>query len=366
MPPVKSNKKKLIVILCPYPYGGAPSQRFRYEQYLSILNKQGWNYQIHSFLDASTNRILYRPGHLLSKIWGIVRGYIARLKHVYLSREADAVFIHRETTPLGPPWVELIIAKILKKPIIYDFDDAIWLSDQSGINNWVSRLKWRSKVAKICHWSYRVSAGNSYLADYAQAFNPNVMINPTTIDTEHYHKKLVDQETEPVAIGWTGSHSTLKYLSLIESPLQSLSNSYHFRLIIIANHPPEFDLPNLEFTQWNQSTEVKDLSKIQIGVMPLLDDPWSQGKCGFKALQYLALGIPAVVSPVGVNQTIVQPNIHGFHATNDEQWYNALEKLLINPKLRHQMGKAGRQHVVDHYSVIANTSNVLNLLPKVD
>jgi len=356
------NSKK-IIILCPYPREGAPSQRFRYEQYLAELIKNGYEYQICSFLDNKTNQILYQPGHLLLKLSGITLGYLRRVRHIWAVRSAHAVFIHREATPLGPPWVEWIIAKLFKKPIIYDFDDAIWREDTSGVNRWISWLKWRSKVARVCQWSFRVSAGNSYLAHFACEYNSRTIINPTTIDTEHYHNQVVDQQSSLVTIGWTGSHSTLKYLINVTAALNKLAQSYTFRFIVIADRPPELNLPNLEFIRWNQTTEVVDLAKINIGIMPLPDDPWAQGKCGFKALQYLALGIPAVVSPVGVNREIVQPGVHGFHATTECEWHDALKKLLNDTNLRRRMGRAGRQHVIDHYSVAANTSNFISLLP---
>ncbi len=363
LPTPKNSKKKLIIILCPYPFGGAPSQRFRYEQYLPILSEEGYHYRIYPFIDEQTNRILYQPGYVLQKVWGILKGYFRRIYHVCQSIKADVVLIHREATPLGPPWVEWLIGKVLKRRIIYDFDDAIWLIDQSGVNNWISMLKWTSKVASICQWSYRVSVGNTYLADFAKHYTLNTVVNPTTIDTEHYHCSLADHQLRPVTIGWTGSHSTLKYLSSVERVLIQLSKSYDFKFLVIANRPPSFNLENLEFITWSQASEIADLARIQIGIMPLTDTPWSRGKCGFKALQYLSLGIPAVVSPVGVNSEIVQHQIQGFHATTESDWYQHLEQLLIDAELREKMGKAGRQRVIDCYSVKSNTSNFLKLFP---
>lgn len=360
---VKNNKKKLIIILCPYPYGGAPSQRFRYEQYLSVLERAGYRYRIFSFVDEATNRVLYQPGQGFRKARGILKGYGRRIGHLFATRQADAVFIHREATPLGPPWVEWIIAHLLRKPIIYDFDDAIWLQDQSGVNSWVSRLKWRSKVAQICRWSHTVSAGNAYLADFVRLHNPRVLINPTTIDTEYHHHTMVNQQTQDVVIGWTGSHSTLKYLNAVVPVLHRLSQAYAFRFLVIADRPPALELPNLDFIRWQKQTEVADLQRMHIGIMPLPDDPWSQGKCGFKALQYMALGIPAVVSPVGVNSTMVQDGQQGFHCRTDKEWFEALEKLLTDADLRQKMGQAGRQRVEQAYSIQSNTANFLSLFP---
>jgi len=362
LPTPKNSKKKLIIILCPYPRGGAPSQRFRYEQYLRILKKRGVEYRIYSFLDKKTNQILYQPGYFFQKAWGLLLGYFRRIFHVYRSTRADLVLIHREATPLGPPWVEWLLGKVLNRKIVYDFDDAIWLADQSEVNRWISWLKWRGKVKSICKWSYRVSVGNAYLADFAQQYNPETIIIPTTIDTQNYHTILVDHQLRPVTIGWTGSHSTLKYLSSLEKVLQQLHQSHDFRFIVIADRPPSLSLDNLEFIEWNHSTEIEDLAKIQIGIMPLTATPWSRGKCGFKALQYLSLEIPAVVSPVGVNADIIESSKQGFHASTESEWYASLEKLLTDTELRVKMGQAGRQRVVDDYSVKSNTPNFLKLL----
>ena len=350
-----------VAFWCPYPRGGAPSQRFRYEQYLPLLAQQGISYEIYSFLDARTNRILYQPGRVPQKVFGIVRGFLRRWVHLFNSRRATYVFIHREATPLGPPWAEWLLAKVLRKKIIYDFDDAIWLRDASSVNSVNSLLKWRGKVPAICRWSYAVSAGNAYLARFAQQHAPRVVINPTTIDTEDHHAHSQNQATDRPVVGWTGSHSTLKYLEPLVPVFQQLEQAHDFQLVVIANRPPAITLPSLEFVPWRIGTEIDDLLRFHVGLMPLPDDPWAQGKCGFKALQYLALGIPALVSPVGVNSEIVEHGVEGYHCTTDEDWYECLSKLLTDTELRTQMGQAGRQKVVDHYSVRSNSESFLSL-----
>lgn len=355
------NNRVSVAFWCPYPPGGAPSQRFRYEQYLPLLTQQGVSYTIYPFLDERTNRILYRPGRVPQKVFGILRGFLRRWVHLFRAGRADYVFIHREATPLGPPWAEWLLAKVLQKKIIYDFDDAIWLRDISSVNAVSALLKWQNKVPVVCRWSHRVSAGNAYLGDFARQYASRVVVNPTTIDTKHHHYRLQDQATVRPVIGWTGSHSTLKYLEPLVAVLQQLERTHDFQLIVIANRPPDVALSSLAFVPWQLATEIDDLLRFHIGLMPLPDDRWSNGKCGFKALQYLSLGIPALVSPVGVNTKIVEHGKEGYHCTTDEDWYNYLEKLLTDPELRTRMGKAGRQKVVDHYSVYSNTENFLSL-----
>lgn len=347
--------------MCPYPPGGAPSQRFRYEQYLPQLSQRGISYAIYPFLDQRTNRILYRPGHLLPKVFGLLRGFLRRVGHAARASRATYVFIHREATPVGPPWAEWWLAKVARRPIIYDFDDAIWLADTSPVNRVVSFAKWHRKVSVVCRWSATVSAGNAYLANFARPLAPRVVINPTTIDTEHYHNRTQDQTTDRPVVGWTGSHSTLKYLEPLVPVLQQVANEHPFRLVVIADRPPDWSVASLKFVPWQAATEIDDLLRMHIGLMPLPDDRWARGKCGFKALQYLALGIPALVSPVGVNSEIVVHGTEGFHCATDEDWYRYLTELLTDAANRSRMGQAGRKKVAEQYSVRANTENFLSL-----
>ena len=357
----KTNNRVSIAFLCPYPQGGAPSQRFRYEQYLPCLTQHGITYTIYPFLDADTYRILYRPGYTSRKMVGLLRGFLRRFVHVARASRATYVFVHREATPVGPPWVEWFLKKIARKKMIYDFDDAIWLADTSRINALATLVKWPRKVAAICRWSAVVSAGNAYLANFAQQQTTRVVVNPTTIDTSHQHDRLQNQITTRPVIGWTGSHSTLKYLTLLTPVLQQLEQEHDFQFLVIADRPPSLPLKSLVFVPWQQETEIDDLLRMHIGLMPLPDDPWAQGKCGFKALQYLALGIPALVSPVGVNTQIVEHGVEGYQCTTKDDWYQALKELLIDPEKRARMGQAGRKKVVDHYSVQSNTENFLSL-----
>lgn len=350
-----------IIFLCPYPPNGAPSQRFRYEQYLPILQEKGFSYEIHSFIDEASHRILYSSGHGFRKILGVVKGFIRRCLLLPRLRQADYVFVHREATPLGPPWLEWITARLLKKKIIYDFDDAIWLPDTSGVNTFMVRLKWQQKVADICRWSDKVSCGNEYLCNFAGTYNAHTVLNPTTLDTRHQHNRLKNQQETPLTIGWTGSHSTMKYLKEIEGILQQLEKTYRFRFLVISNKKPELNLESLEFVPWREATEIDDLLRLHIGLMPLPDDPWSRGKCGFKALQYLALGIPALVSPVGVNTSIVRHGKNGYHCGSEEDWLKYLSLLMGDAELRSRLGRQGRQTVEAGYSVAANTANFLSL-----
>lgn len=350
-----------ILFLFPYPSATAASQRFRFEQYFESLEEQNIQYDLQAFLDEKTWQILYKEGNKTRKVWGIVKGFFRRFFRLFTMRKYDFIFIHREASPIGPPIFEWLIAKVLRKKIIFDFDDAIWLSNTTQSNALVAKIKFHGKTAKICKWAYKVSAGNDYLSEYAQKYNQNVVLNPTTIDTENLHNRVQKQHNKKVVIGWTGSHSTIKYLDFLIPILQDLEQKYEFEFVVIADKAPEFRLKSLHFIQWNKTNEIEDLLKLNIGVMPLTDDKWAKGKCGFKALQYMALGIPALASPIGVNTKIIDDPENGFLVSSPSEWEEALTHLLENENLRKTMGQNARTKIINSYSVLSNKENFLSL-----
>jgi glycosyltransferase involved in cell wall biosynthesis len=356
-----------ILFLVPYPLMESPSQRFRFEQYLAALTQQGYRYQIQSFLNQNNWRLFFKSGNSLKKAQVLCAGIGKRIIILFTSPMYDFVFIHREVTPIGPPIFEWILAKILRRKIIYDFDDAIWLTDRPN-ESWVLKLaKWRSKVASICRWSYKVSCGNDFLRGYASQFNVNAIYNPTTIDTESVHNPVLYSSPRSgpgkLRIGWTGSHSTLKYLKEIESVLADILREHpNVEFLVIADKSPNLssNVP-FKFVPWRNDTEIEDLLQFDIGIMPLPDDEWAKGKCGFKALQYMALAFPAVASPVGVNTKIISHGVNGFLCSTADEWEHALRTLIIDPELRRKMGIEGRKTVIRHYSVLSNSTNFLSL-----
>jgi glycosyltransferase involved in cell wall biosynthesis len=352
-----------ILFISPYPTGEAPSQRFRFEQYFKLLRSKGHTLETSPFLTIDAWNILYKEGYTFQKIWALIRGYGQRFLDLLRMGGFDAVFIHREASPFGPPLFEWIVTKLLGKYTVYDFDDAIWIPNASETNKQLTLMfKQFSKTADICRWSDVVSVGNSYLAGYAQRFNTNVVINPTTIDTDEYHNTIATHNNHKFTIGWTGSHSTVQYLDEIFPVLKRLEEKYDFEFHVICDTPPKFQLKSLKFVPWNKKTEIDDLLNFNVGLMPLPDDVWAKGKCGFKALQYMALGIPAIVSGVGVNAEIVDHGINGCVCNTPEEWYTSLEKIITDPFYLKKLSEKTRERIVSTYSTASNSANFLRLL----
>lgn len=355
-----------ILFLVPYPLGQSPSQRFRFEQYLDLLRQADFHVDVQSFLDSKNWRFFFTSGNLSRKVIALATGFSKRVRSIFFAYRYDYIFIHREATPIGPPVFEWIYSRVLQKKIIYDFDDAIWLTDRNNESLFIRTSKWRSKIGLICKWSYRVACGNDYLLEFAKKYTDRAVLIPTTIDPVGLHNpELYRNEkvgAKSVVIGWTGSHSTLKYLEDAVDILRHVEMMFpHIQYVVIADRKPTLNLSRMQFIPWNANSEIPDLMRFDIGIMPLPDDIWTRGKCGFKALQYMALKIPAVASPVGVNNKIIDHGKTGFLCSNDEEWLNALSKLIQDQSLRAQMGESGRQKVIDSYSVESNAESFLKL-----
>ena len=353
--------KLKVLFLIPYPSDTAASQRFRFEQYLSGLNSAGISYDISSFWDEKAWRILYKEGAVLGKTLATIRGLLRRYSLLFTAFKYDRIFIHRELYPVGPQFVEWVLAKVYRKKIIYDFDDAVWLPNFAANNAKFAFLKSYGHVVKLCKYAYRVSVGNDYLADHAKQYNSSVVVNPTTIDTDNYHNKIKDQRSEKFVIGWTGTHSTLRYLTGMLPVFKKLEEEFDFTLMIISDQDPGFKLKSLQFVKWNKDTEIDDLLKFNIGLMPLSQDKWANGKCGFKALQYMSLGVPALVSPIGVNTKIVDHGLNGFICDSLEEWEQTLRDCLVDREKVVAVAKNSRKKIEDYYSVKSNNNNFVNL-----
>lgn len=354
------NRKKILFVV-QYPQKISPGQRFRFELYENLLSENNFEVATQSFFDQNAAKIMFKHGHFFKKFLASLKGLLRRTILIFTIHKYDFILLQREFTPFGPSFFEWYFMKILKKRIIYDFDDAIWIDHISDQNKLAAMVKNVDKVPKICTWAFKVSCGNQYLCKYAERYNKKVIYNPTCVDTETMHNIACDHYSEKVTIGWTGSFSTLKYIDTLIPVITRLQEKYDFNFKIICNQRPNLKIKNFQFVKWSPENEIIELATCQIGIMPLADDEWSKGKCGFKLIQYMALEIPAVASPVGVNSTIIDDGINGYLSNTENEWFNALEKLLNNPALRSKMGKKGREKIQAQYSLKSNATNFLSL-----
>lgn len=355
-------KLKKLHIIAPYPRGEAPSQRFRFEQYLPFLEENGFEIRYHSFHTDKSWERLYKKGRFIQKFLDLNYNFLRRWILLFQLIGAKHLFMHREMAHLGPPVFEWILVKIMRKKYVYDFDDAIWIPNYSSANARFQKLKCYWKIHYLIKWASKISAGNEFLANYAGSFNSHVEVIPTTIDNQNQHTKLVDPIKKPLVIGWTGTHSTMHYLDFVIPILRKLENEFEFKFKVISNKKPDYELKSLVYQDWKEETEIEDLAEIQIGIMPLVLDAWSEGKCGFKALQYMALGIASIVSPVGVNTKIIQHEENGFIAETTEEWEQAIRMLFENEQLRIEFGRKAIESIQQKWSVGVWKENYLKLI----
>jgi len=353
-----------VLALMPALYDTSPGQRYRLEQWEPLLRERGVDITFASFEDEDLHALLYKRGMMRKKLQLVTRSLGRRLSLVRKAKDYDLVYILREAALLGPPVFERLIAQT-GVPMVFDFDDAIFVSYRSPSNGYLSYLKFASKTKTICRIASHVMVGNPYLADYARQVNDRVTVIPTTIDTEKYRVPERKEKSGPVVIGWTGSYSTVQHLDTMRGALQKLAEKESFRLRVIGT--PAYECPpvEVEAMKWRAETELEDLSEIDIGMMPLPDDRWSKGKCGLKALQFMALGIPTICSPVGVNTDIIQDDENGFIAATEDEWVEKLTRLLRSAELRQRLGHAGRVTVEEKYSAITQTPRVYEIFKSV-
>lgn len=356
---------KRVLVLCLHRPNRSPSQRFRFEQYLPHLEANGFEIDFSYLLDAHDDKIYYSRGNLLSKARIVIASTLKRFREMLQVSKYDLVFVQREGFMLGTDFFESRMAA--KVPMIFDFDDSIWLHNVSDANKLFGFLKDASKTGKLIHSARLVFAGNQYLADYAAKFNPNLEIVPTTIDTDAYFVKEPEPDADrPVCVGWSGSFTTIEHFSVALPALTKLKEKYgdrvRFKVIGDGNYRyPELDIVGLP---WKADTEVADLQEIDIGIMPLPHSEWAEGKCALKGLQYMALGIATAMSPVGVNSTVVEEGVNGFLPDTEQEWVETLSTLIEDSELRRRIGLAGRETVEEHYSIRAWQDRYLELFQK--
>jgi glycosyltransferase involved in cell wall biosynthesis len=354
-----------VLFLATFPVEAACT-RYRCSQFFAYLESRGIKCALEPFLSQKLFHELYRPGRLAQKAAGTTAAVFGRLRDVLRSGRYDLIFVQREAALVGPPLFEWLFARVLGRRLVFDFDDAVFVPYTSPTyGRWATWLKCSWKTSAIIRMSRHVIAGNSYLAEYARRYNQNVSIIPTVVDLDLYPWAPRGPAEIPT-IGWIGSPTTTQYLRPLIPLLERLGNTERFHLKIIgASESFRLETVPTINAAWHMETEATDFQSLDIGLYPLPEDSWSVGKCGFKAIQYMAAGAVCIASPVGVNRQIVKDGQSGLLAATPDEWFRKLSLLLRDRDMRSRLAIEARKTVEEAYSLQVHAPSMYGILSSV-
>ncbi len=352
-----------VLFLAPHRLNRSPSQRYRFEQYISFLEQNNFQCTLSYLISEKDDKAFYTEGNTFWKFWILIKAILHRIKDTFRYNKYDIVFVQREAIMVGSSFFEKRIKRSRAK-YIFDFDDSIWLMDTSDGNKKYEWLKNPEKTVRNIRYADMVFAGNGYLASYARRCNDRIKIIPTTIDTD-FHKPLPKQN-DKIVIGWIGSHTTIKHFEYALEFLTIVKNKYpQVEIRVVGDADYVNEKLNIKGFAWSSATEVEMINSFSIGIMPLPNDEWAKGKCGLKGLSYMACEVPTIMSPVGVNTEIIEHGKNGFLASTTDEWISCLSLLIEDATLREKIGTAGRQTVLEKYAVLSQQQNYLNAFKEV-
>ncbi len=335
-----------LLLLTRYGRLGA-SSRLRAYQYVPYLESQGLHVTSFPFFSASHQSDLYEGRS--PRLAQVASAYASRLWHLLRARTFDLLWVEYELFP----WLPALAERMLRRvgiPFVVDYDDAIFSRYELHRNPLV-RLLLGKKIDEVMRCANAVIAGNEYLVQRAKAVGAcQVFIIPTVVDLTRYPPRP-RQPDGPFTIGWIGSPSTVKYLSLIAPVLARMCERGQARLVVIGVRDANLNGIPVEVRPWSEDTEAAAIGEFDVGIMPLPDEPWERGKCGYKLVQYMASMRPVIASPVGANKQIVEDGINGFLATTHQEWLRALNALRSSPETGERLGQAGRERVEREFSL---------------
>lgn len=346
-----------VLGLASYPIEAAAT-RYRMVQFIEPLAEQGIELAVHPFLDSRLQRSLYDRSQWPRTAVGLMLASIRRVRELWHARKADLLFVQREAMMFGPPVVEWLAINLNHCPMVLDLDDATYVSYKSPTYGRLgSMFKWFSKTDDLIRWSRLVTCGNSEIASYVEGKGRRAVIIPTVVDTQCFRPVAERQKRDVPVIGWIGTHSTYPYVETVFPALLRLARNHKFRLLLVGTAKDDIAIPGVEIENlpWNLHREVSDFQSLDIGIYPIIEDDWSVGKSCFKAVQYMAVGVPFVASPVGVCKDIGEANRTHLLARTQDEWYEHLSRLLSDEALRRHMGENGRRYAEQHYSFKEHT-----------
>jgi glycosyltransferase involved in cell wall biosynthesis len=352
-----------VLGLASYPVAAAAT-RYRLQQFVSPLALRDITLTIRPFIDEQLFAQLYRRDALPRTAIGLIRSALLRLTDVLRANSADVILVQREAMIFGPPMVEWLVTHVFKRPMVLDLDDATYVSYTSPTYGRLGHaLKWFRKTDDLITWSRIVTCGNRAIAEYVSSKGTRAEIVPTVVDTDIFRPAPRVGTLVPV-LGWIGTHSTFPYLESIFPLLTELAKTHSFRLKVVGSGRADVTVPGVEVENlpWSLKHEVGDFQSIDIGLYPidarLYSGKWAAGKSGFKAIQYMAAGVPYVATPVGGSAEIGEANTTHFFASTETEWRLALATLISDSDRRRRMGAAARQEVVKNYALPAQADKL--------
>ncbi len=361
MPLERKSKKKKILVLCPHPIGYVPGQRLKYEQYFDIFRENGYDITVSPFMSESFQKIVYEKGKLIQKIFWTIIGYAKRIFDLFRIRNYNLVYVFLWVAPFAPPIFEKLTRKLAKR-LIYDIDDLVFLNPPSSTNPLIHYLRSPKNHISLMKSADHVITCTPYLDNFVRQYNRSTTDISSTVNTEVYKPKNNYGIKNKFVIGWSGSHSTSKYLHLLDNVFQELAKKHSFKLLVMGDENFNIDGVEVEALPWKEEHEVQTISRFDAGVYPLPNEEWVLGKSGLKAIQYMALGIPTVATAIGANFRVIQNGVSGFLVIDEKEWITILETLLTDPELRKKIGMEARKRVEDMFSIHNNKTVYLNIL----
>jgi glycosyltransferase involved in cell wall biosynthesis len=345
-----------VLALASYPINSAAT-RFRVAQYVEPLSRLGIEMTLEPFLESGEYDRQYRSGGLASKAFRFIPPLARRIRLAARIRRFDLIFVQREAMFFGPALFERLYCFAGRLPMVLDLDDATYVPYVSPTYGRLgSALKFFGKTDSLIRRSSLVVCGNRYIAEHVHALGRPSRVIPTIVDTDIYSPAETDNAV-PV-LGWIGTHSTFPFLQNLFPVLERLARDHSFKLKVVGAGIDRINIPGVdaESRDWRLESELEDLRSFDIGLYPIFpsssaNEEWIRGKSGFKAIEYMAVGIPVVMSPVGVCAEIGLPGETHFNAASDEDWYNSLSKMISDAELRRRMGRCGRRHAVEFYAL---------------
>jgi glycosyltransferase involved in cell wall biosynthesis len=339
------------------------TSRCRGELYIKDLAKHGWHLR---FLPPAPDKVFYvlndvkGPFRVLVKLVCLIFVFVARLIQIISARNADVVVIQRELFPVGPPFFETILWCINPK-IIYDFDDVIDINPPYIKKCFCSFYK-KSKFRKIIALSRHLLPSTQNLAARCSGYGVPITVIPTPVDIEKFEGVEQVQDHFSPAIGWVGTGGNQYYLQALVPVLRTVQERYRCAIVVVSEYGFVADGIDVTNFRWSLPEEASIMARFQIGIMPLENTEYSQGKAGYKILQYWAAGLPVIASPVGFNTTLIEHGKDGFLAETEEEWVYFLSLLLEDPALRIKLGNAGRRKVKEKFSPMVLAGSFLEAL----